>query len=181
MLYIAQRWYWHGLCKISKTCVNWKECWLKKFCEIWVWDEFRTDIRREIRLHWTAPLEPDFFMFKRTLRNKIVAQSNIIKTKVSPGKILSYMHIMISSRSIHMYCSDWQPINSPNRTFQNNFIPPATKAAILLSHDALAKPEIFLSMDLIRSYHTITWHFERSALIIAINPKWQVRSSMVKF
>ena len=36
-------------------------------------------------------------------------------------------------------------------SFQNNnFIPPATKAAILLSHDALAKLEVFLSMDLIR-------------------------------
>ena len=49
-----------------------------------------------------------------------------------------------------MYCTDWQHINSPNWTFQNNnFIPPATEAAILLSHDAPAKPKVFLSMDLI--------------------------------
>ena len=51
-------WYWHGVCKISKTCVNWKGFyWLTRFCEIWDWDEFRT----YIRLHWSAPLEPDFF------------------------------------------------------------------------------------------------------------------------
>ena len=60
-----------------------------------------------------------------------------------------------------MYCTDWQLTHqySPNWTFQNNnFIPPATEAAILLSHDAPAKPEVFLSMDLIRSYdHVIFW------------------------
>ena len=38
-------------------CENWKGCyWLTRFCKFWVWDEFRMDIR----LHWTAPLEPDF-------------------------------------------------------------------------------------------------------------------------
>ena len=57
-----------------------------------------------------------------------------------------------------MYCADWQPINSPNSTFQNtNFILPATEAAILLSHDAPAKPEVSLSMDLIRSYDHVTF------------------------
>ena len=57
-----------------------------------------------------------------------------------------------------MYCTEWQPINSPNWTFQNNnFIPPANKAAILLSHDALAKQEVFLSMDPIRSYDHVTF------------------------
>ena len=53
MLCIAQRWYWRGLGKISKTCVDWKGCyWLTRYCEFWVLDEFRTDNR----LHWTAPL-----------------------------------------------------------------------------------------------------------------------------
>ena len=62
-LYIAQRWYWRDLCKISKTCEDWKGCYgLTRFSEFWFfefWDEFRTDIR----LHWTAPLETDFFSY----------------------------------------------------------------------------------------------------------------------
>ena len=37
-----------------------------------------------------------------------------------------------------MYCTDGQSINSPNWTFQNNFIPPAAEPAILLSHDVVA-------------------------------------------
>ena len=68
-MYIAQRWYWRGLCKISKTCVNWKVCyWLTRFCEFWVWDEFRMDIR----LHWTAPLEPGFFSYTMSRVSNLV-------------------------------------------------------------------------------------------------------------
>ena len=66
-----------------------------------------------------------------------------------------------------VYCTDWQSINSPNWTFQNNnFISRPLKAAILLSHNAIAKPEVFLSMDLIRSYHYVTfWKVGGLALI----------------
>ena len=57
-----------------------------------------------------------------------------------------------------VYCTEWQSINSPNWTFQNNnFISRPLKAAILLSHNATAKPEVFLSRDLIRSYHHVTF------------------------
>ena len=62
MLYIAQRWLiltW-SVQNIKNMCKNWKGFyWLTRFCEVWDWDEFRTDIR----LHWTAPLEPDFFSY----------------------------------------------------------------------------------------------------------------------
>ena len=48
------------VCVKYQRRVNWKGCyWLTRFCEFWVWDEFRTDIR----LHWTASLEPDFFSY----------------------------------------------------------------------------------------------------------------------
>ena len=54
-----------------KTCVIWKGChWLTRFCEIWYWDEFRTDIR----LHWTAPLEPDFFSYTMSRVSYLVWQ-----------------------------------------------------------------------------------------------------------
>ena len=62
------------------------------------------------------------------------------------------MIIICISRHIHVYCTDWQSINSPNWTFQNNnFISRPPESTILLSHNATVKPEVFLSMDLIRS------------------------------
>ena len=83
MLYIAQRWYWHGLCKISKTCVNWKGCyWLARFCEIWHWDAFRTDIR----LYWTVPLEPDFFNYT------VSRVSNLVWLRFVLMECFSYHH-----------------------------------------------------------------------------------------
>ena len=69
MLYIAQRWLiltW-SVQNIKNMCKNWKGFyWLTRFCEVWDWDEFWTDIR----LHWTAPLEPDFFQLYRVTRPK---------------------------------------------------------------------------------------------------------------
>ena len=68
------------------------------------------------------------------------------------------MNMICISRHIHVYCTDWQSINSANWTFQNNnFISCPPEAAILRSHNSTAKREVFFSMDLIRSYHHLAF------------------------
>ena len=58
-----------------KTCVNWKGCyWPTKFCEFWVRDEFHMNIG----LHWTAPLEPNFFSYTVSCISNLVCLGSVL-------------------------------------------------------------------------------------------------------
>ena len=132
-------------------------------------------LRSGCRRVWEA-----FLAFRHTPPVNINALSYIMKIKNSPGQILTYMHMIYISRYIHMYYTDWQSIKGPNWTFQNNkFIPLPPEATILLFHDALGNQKYFFQSMWFA--HTITWHFERLALIHEIDPTWHVKSRMVKF
>ena len=143
-----------------------------------VWHVVRGAQTRHVGVPRCRRVWASSLMFTRTLRNKIVAQSNIIKTKSHLAKPLVYVWV-IPDLSTCIALTD-NPSIVQTEHFRTQISsrrpprPPFYCPVMPLQNRNYFFPWIWFA-------HTITWHFERLALISAINPKWQVRSRMVKF